>query len=283
MLEIIGGVIDKRGLTGNGIASIENTATVTTDEKVTKTYTITFTNGDTYDFDVVSVNEGYASSVIEGAEAAKAASESARDVSISAKNDAVTAKNDAQTAKTQAEASATTATNKAAEAANSASSASGSAGSASSSATTATNAKNDAVAAKNDAVSAKNSAESAKTAAESAKDSAQQYAEDIEDLTVSATTLDTGEPATVTKSGGGSVPYNLAFGLPRGAKGETGDTGNGIASIQKTSTVGKVDTYTITFTNGTTSTFTVTNGADAIYDALGLSIVDGKLCVTYED
>ena len=63
--------------------------------------------------------------------------------------------------------------------------------------------------------------------------------------------------------------------------GATGDTGNGIASIQKTLTVGKVDTYTIMFTNGTTSTFTVTNGADAIYDALGLSIVDGKLCVTY--
>ena len=66
-------------------------------------------------------------------------------------------------------------------------------------------------------------------------------------------------------------------------RGQIGETGNGIASIQKTSTVGKVDTYTITFTNGTTSTFTVTNGADAIYDALGLSIVDGKLCVTYED
>ena len=67
------------------------------------------------------------------------------------------------------------------------------------------------------------------------------------------------------------------------SKGATGNTGNGIASIQKTLTVGKVDTYTIMFTNGTTSTFTVTNGADAIYDALGLSIVDGKLCVTYED
>lgn len=69
---------------------------------------------------------------------------------------------------------------------------------------------------------------------------------------------------------------------PKGDTGETGDTGNGIASIQKTLTVGKVDTYTIMFTNGTTSTFTVTNGADAIYDALWLSIVDGKLCVTYE-
>ncbi len=33
-----------------------------------------------------------------------------------------------------------------------------------------------------------------------------------------------------------------------------------ILSIEKTSTVGLVDTYTITYTNGTTSTFTVTNG-----------------------
>lgn len=51
-----------------------------------------------------------------------------------------------------------------------------------------------------------------------------------------------------------------------GAKGDTGDTGatgatgNGIASIEKTSTVGNVDTYTITMTDGTTATFTVTNG-----------------------
>lgn len=45
-------------------------------------------------------------------------------------------------------------------------------------------------------------------------------------------------------------------------KGEAGDDGNGIVSIVKTSTSGLVDTYTITYTNGTTSTFTVTNGED---------------------
>lgn len=49
---------------------------------------------------------------------------------------------------------------------------------------------------------------------------------------------------------------------PQGSTGQTGATGNGIASIEKTSTVGLVDTYTITYTNGTTSTFTVTNGQD---------------------
>ena len=37
---------------------------------------------------------------------------------------------------------------------------------------------------------------------------------------------------------------------------------NGIKSIAKTSTSGLVDTYTITFTNNTTTTFTVTNGDD---------------------
>jgi hypothetical protein len=50
-------------------------------------------------------------------------------------------------------------------------------------------------------------------------------------------------------------------GIP-GPRGETGATGNGILSIQKTATVGLVDTYTITFTDGTTTTFDVTNGED---------------------
>lgn len=45
----------------------------------------------------------------------------------------------------------------------------------------------------------------------------------------------------------------------QGEQGPKGDTGNGIASIEKTSTVGLVDTYTITFTDGTTFDFTVTN------------------------
>lgn len=38
--------------------------------------------------------------------------------------------------------------------------------------------------------------------------------------------------------------------------------GNGISSITKTETAGNVDTYTIAFTNGTSTTFTVTNGTD---------------------
>ena len=44
--------------------------------------------------------------------------------------------------------------------------------------------------------------------------------------------------------------------------GDTGATGNGIASIVKTDTIGLVDTYTITMTSGAISIFTVTNGVD---------------------
>ena len=45
-----------------------------------------------------------------------------------------------------------------------------------------------------------------------------------------------------------------------GPEGEPGKDGNGIVGIVKTSTDGLVDTYTITYTDGTSSTFTVTNG-----------------------
>jgi uncharacterized pyridoxamine 5'-phosphate oxidase family protein len=44
-------------------------------------------------------------------------------------------------------------------------------------------------------------------------------------------------------------------------KGDKGDTGKGITSIVKTGTLGLVDTYTITYSDTTTSTFDVTNGA----------------------
>lgn len=79
--------------------------------------------------------------------------------------------------------------------------------------------------------------------------------------------------------------YNLGH-----VVGATGATGKGISSIVKTGTSGKVDTYTITYTNSTTSTFTVTNGSDAsvtIVDALNsdsstsvLSAKQGKVLNT---
>jgi hypothetical protein len=48
----------------------------------------------------------------------------------------------------------------------------------------------------------------------------------------------------------------------RGPQGIQGEPGNGILSIVKTSTSGVVDTYTITFTDGNTTTFDVTNGSN---------------------
>lgn len=48
-----------------------------------------------------------------------------------------------------------------------------------------------------------------------------------------------------------------------GEGGGIGATGNGIYEIKKTNTEDLVDTYTIFYTNGTTSEFKVTNGRDA--------------------
>lgn len=70
------------------------------------------------------------------------------------------------------------------------------------------------------------------------------------------------------------------------ARGAKGDDGVGISDISKTSTEGKVDTYTITLTDGTTKIFTVTNGDDGTN---GISVSDasinasGHLIVTLSD
>lgn len=48
--------------------------------------------------------------------------------------------------------------------------------------------------------------------------------------------------------------------------GSDGVDGVGIQSITKTGTSGLVDTYTITYTDGTSTTFTVTNGEDGSAD-----------------
>lgn len=60
------------------------------------------------------------------------------------------------------------------------------------------------------------------------------------------------------------------------ATGFSGATGNGISNIAKTSTEGLVDTYTITYTNGTTTTFTVTNGADGAQGQQGIQGIQGE-------
>lgn len=99
------------------------------------------------------------------------------------------------------------------------------------------------------------------------------------------TMLEPNESPYVTNSGTSTDPIFHLY-VPRGVKGDTGATGaigatgekgdkgdkgdtgatgatgNGIYSIAKTGSQGLIDTYTITFTDGTTTTFQVTNGAD---------------------
>lgn len=111
-----------------------------------------------------------------------------------------------------------------------------------------------------DAAAAKSAAETAKTDAQAARDA-------IVNMIVEAVTLETGKPATVSKSLVDNV-YNLVFGLPRGetgAQGPQGATGNGISGIalkSGTHAPGTSDVYTITLTDGTTFDFEVYNGAN---------------------
>lgn len=68
--------------------------------------------------------------------------------------------------------------------------------------------------------------------------------------------------AIAGNSGGGSVT--------------PGRDGVGISKIEKTATQGLVDTYTISYTNGTTTTFTVTNGQNGADGTPGTNGQDGS-------
>ena len=61
-----------------------------------------------------------------------------------------------------------------------------------------------------------------------------------------------------------------------GTDGTNGEDGNGIATIAKTGTDDLEDTYTITYTNGNTTTFTVTNGAEGPVGPTGPTGQTGK-------
>lgn len=79
--------------------------------------------------------------------------------------------------------------------------------------------------------------------------------------TVAVGNVSSGASASVVNSGTSTAAV-LDFVLPKGDAGETGPAGNGITSITKTGTQGLVDTYTISYTNSPSTTFTVTNGED---------------------
>lgn len=193
----------------------------------------------------------------------------------------------------------------AASAESAANSASAAATSASNAATSETHAATSATTAANAATSATNSASSAATSAQEAEDSAERAAAysvnvpyigangnwwvwnttqgayvdtgvdasitvDIEDITMLA------PDATpyVTNTGTDTDPVFHLF-IPRG---------KGISGISKTSTSGLVDTYTITYSDGTTTTFTVSNGRgiDTISKTSTSGLVD-TYTIAYND
>ena len=82
---------------------------------------------------------------------------------------------------------------------------------------------------------------------------------------ISTVTFGQDGTVTVTLSNGTTFTSEYSFKGEQGVQGDPGadgEDGRGITSIIKTATSGLVDTYTITYTDGTTSTFTVTNGRD---------------------
>lgn len=192
----------------------------------------------------------------EKVQAAQTAADNAAKSETAAKNAqtaAANAQKAAETAQTGAQ-SAKTAAESAQEAAESAKNA------AADSSTAAGQKATQAAQSAEDAASAKSAAETAKTDAQAARDA-------IANMIVEAVTLETGKPATVTKSLVDNV-YKLVFGLPRGETGATGPqgaTGNGISGIALKSgnhAPGTSDVYTITLTDGTTFDFAVYNGAN---------------------
>lgn len=62
----------------------------------------------------------------------------------------------------------------------------------------------------------------------------------------------------------------------KGQDGDMGEAGRGIVSIMKTASDGLKDIYTITYTDGTTGTFTVTNGQNGKDEEAGKDGQDGK-------
>lgn len=197
-----------------------------------------------------------ATGVDEKVQAAQTAATNAAKSETAAKNAqtaAANAQKAAESAQTGAQA-AKTAAESAQEAAESAKNA------AASSSTAAGQKASQAAQSAEDAASAKSAAETAKTDAQAARDA-------IVNMIVEAVTLETGKPATVSKSLVDNV-YKLAFGLPRGgtgAPGPRGAPGNGISGIalkNGTHAPGTSDVYTITLTDGTTFDFEVYNGAN---------------------
>ena len=108
-------------------------------------------------------------------------------------------------------------------------------------------------------------------------------AAEITGATATASTLSPGASATAAVTAGGtpqSRSFAFAFGIPQGAAGQDGDDGRGITAITMTGSSGLVDTYTISYSDGTTSTYTVTNGAPGT-DLTNIIITDTVTSAKY--
>lgn len=225
-----------------------------------------------------------ASAAADAAEAAQDASETAQAAAELAKTAAAqsetNARNSAGGAQQSAEAAGTakTAAEKAAEEAEgSATAASGSATAAAGSATNAANSATTAAEEADDAADSADAASGAATAAAGSASTASSAAttaaaarDAIVNMELDVTTL--GPDADATASGTlVDGKYVLSLGIPQGQKGDTGNqgiqgvTGVGISKVEQTGgnhAAGTMDTYTIYFTDGTTTTFQIYNGAN---------------------
>lgn len=225
-----------------------------------------------------------ASAAADAAEAAQDAAETAQAAAELAKTAAAqsetNARNSAGGAQQSAEAAGTakTAAEKAAEEAEgSATAASGSATAAAGSATNAANSATTAAEEADDAADSADAASGAATAAAGSASTASSAAttaaaarDAIVNMELDVTTL--GPDADATASGAlVDGKYILSLGIPQGQKGDTGNqgiqgvTGVGISKVEQTGgnhAAGTMDTYTIYFTDGTTTTFQIYNGAN---------------------
>ena len=86
-------------------------------------------------------------------------------------------------------------------------------------------------------------------------------------------TVSTGDTTTLTFTF--TNGEKTSFELPHGYNGKDGTDGRSVNNVAKTSTDGLVDTYTITYSDGTTSTFEVTNGAQGAQGIQGEKGEDG--------
>lgn len=106
---------------------------------------------------------------------------------------------------------------------------------------------------------------------------------EVANVDIDAEQLDNGMSVTITNRYGENKTV-YAYDGEKGETGATGATGNGIASITKTSTSGLTDTYTITFTNGNTTIFTVSNGKGIVsVEKTGTNLLADTYTITYND